>query len=273
MTAPRLLVVGLLLAAFACREPRPDPVRIATTTSVDGTGLLEALRVAFHDETGTGLESFVVGSGRALRMARAGEVDIAMTHEPRGEAELHASGRAVKHRPFLENRFLLAGPRGNPAQIERGTTVLEALRRIHERRARFVSRGDESGTHTRELELWRLLGVDPRANPEYQSLGQGMSALLRSAAELQAYTLVDEATFATVAPRELVVAAAGGDGIRNAYTVTLLRRPGGSVNPSAERFYEWLASGSGQRVVERFVAGHPGFQLPQVLSPPSGEER
>ncbi len=261
---PRLLaLIALVLLAASCREPRAASVLVATTTSVDNTGLLEALRGAFRERAGTDLDAFVVGSGRAIRMARSGQVDIAITHEPRGEAELHASGRAVAHRAFLENRFLLVGPRENPAGIETGMTVLAAMRRVHERRARFVSRGDESGTHTRELELWRILGLDPLANPEYRQLGQGMSALLRSANELRAYALTDEATYARFAGSlDLAPVAMAGDGLRNVYTITLVRRPDGRVNHSAAFFYEWLASPEGIGVIDRFVAEHPGFHLP-----------
>lgn len=251
-----------------CREPRPAPVLVATTTSVENAGLLEALRTAFLAESGIDLDAFVVGSGRALRMAGDGQVDLAITHEPRGEAELLASGRVVAQRQFLENRFLLVGPPGNPAGIAIGSTVLDGLRRVHEARARFASRGDRSGTHVRELELWRLLGLDPAANREYRPLGQGMGALLRSASELQAYALTDEATFARLATSvDLVPMAAGGDGVRNVYSVTLVRGPGGESNPSADRFYAWLDSARGREAIARFIRENPGFMLPEVLSP------
>ncbi len=256
------IAAGLALL-LSCREPHPAPVLVATTTSVDNTGLLEALRVAFREETGIDLDAFVVGSGRALRMARQGQVDVALTHEPRGEEELKAGGRAAAQRHFLENRFLLAGPRDNPARIPKGSTVIDGMRRVHETRSRFASRGDESGTHVRELELWRILGIDPAANPEYRSLGQGMSALLRSASELHAYVLTDEATFARMAGSlDLVPLAAGGDGVRNVYTITLVRGPGGKVNPSARLFYEWMESGGGRDAIVKFMAANSGFRLP-----------
>lgn len=255
--------LAIALLVLGCREPRPAPVLVATTTSVENAGLLEAIRTSFHEESGIDLDAFVVGSGRALRMAGAGQVDIAITHEPRGETELMASGRAVAQREFLENRFVLVGPPDNPAGVARGSSVLDGMRRIHEVHARFASRGDESGTHSRELELWRLLGVDPSANPEYRSLGQGMSALLRSASELRAYALTDEATFARFAGSvDLVPIASGGDGVRNVYTVTLVRRPGGEVNPSAELFFEWLESAGGKEAIARFLRENPGFFVP-----------
>lgn len=253
----------LIASASSCREPRPAPVVIATTTSVENAGLLEAIRLAFVEQTGIEIDAFVVGSGKAIRMGREGQVDVTITHEPRGEKELLATGRAAAHRAFLENRFLLVGPPENPAGIPRGTSVLEAMRRIHERHARFASRSDESGTHARELELWRILGIDPVSNPEYRRLGQGMSALLRSANELRACALTDEATFAHLAPSlYLVPLATEGDGMRNVYTITLLRGAGGEVNPSAARFYEWLASDAGKGTIVRFTAEHGGFRLP-----------
>jgi tungstate transport system substrate-binding protein len=262
--ASRLAVLGALalLLVAGCRETRPAPVVVATTTSVADAGLLDALRSAFLADSGIEVDTFVVGSGKALAMARNGRVDIAITHEPRGEAELLASGRAVAHRDFLENRFLLVGPRG--AVGAESVTVLDAMRVIHEKRTPFVSRGDASGTHARELELWRLIGVDPAANPRYQSLGQGMAALLRSADELRACTLTDEATYARFRSSiELVPLATEGDGLRNVYRITLVRRERGEVNASASAFYDWLASPSGTRAIEEFLRAHRGFRLPQ----------
>jgi tungstate transport system substrate-binding protein len=252
-----------LLSSGSCREPRPAPVVIATTTSVENAGLLEDLRAAFREQTGMDVDAFVVGSGKALQMGREGMVDITITHEPRGEAELRATGIVVAHRVFVENRFILVGPRENPARIDAGMTVLEAMRRIHERKARFVSRSDESGTHWRELELWRILGVDPATNPEYRQLGQGMSALLRSANELRAYTLSDDATFARFSSTlKLAPLAVQGEGLRNVYTITLLRGRDGQPARSAVVFYNWLASDAGVQVIERFAVTRGGFRLP-----------
>lgn len=259
-----ILIVALLaISGASCRERGPATVVIATTTSVDNAGLLEALRAAFREQTGIEIDAFVVGSGKALRMGKDGMVDITITHEPRGEAELRATGIVVAHRVFVENRFILVGPRENPARIDEAMTVLEAMRRIHERKARFASRSDESGTHVRELELWRILGVDPAANPEYRRLGQGMSALLRSANELRAYALTDDATFARFAPAlNLAPLATRGDGLSNGYTISLLRGRNGRPAPSAALFYDWLASEDGVQVVERFAVAHGGFRLP-----------
>lgn len=264
---PRGFVIGSLaaLALFgaSCREPRPAPVVIATTTSIENSGLLEAIRSGFFEETGIEIDAFVVGSGKALRMGREEQVDITMTHEPRGEAELVATGRVAASRPFFENRFLLVGPRANPAGIREEMTVLEAMRRIHETGTRFVSRGDESGTHARELELWRMLGIDPRFNREYRTLGQGMSALLRSANELRACALTDEATFQRLAPSlDLVPLARAGEGMRNVYTVALLRGRSGEPSPSAALFYDWLASESGRGIL-RLPEAPGSFGLPQ----------
>lgn len=270
-----ILALGLTLLPIAsCREPRPAPVVIATTTSVDNAGLLEALRVAFRDQTGIELDAFVVGSGKALKMGRDGMVDITITHEPRGEAELRTTGIVVAHRVFVENRFILVGPRENPAGVDAGMTVLDAMRRIHERKGRFASRSDESGTHRRELELWRMLGIDPATNPEYRPLGQGMGALLRSANELRAYTLSDDATFGRFASSlNLAPLALRGEGLRNVYTISLLRGRDGQPARSAAVFYDWLASDAGVQVIERFAATRTGFRLPQREGASGGQRR
>lgn len=251
----------VLFLPSGCGEPATPAVRVATTTSVDNSGLLPFLAREFEAQTGIRIEPFVVGSGKAFAMAREGLADVTITHEPAGEEDLRRDGFVVAQEPFAENRFLLVGPPENPARIPRGATVVEAMRLIHDAGARFVSRADESGTHVRELELWRLAERSPRENRGYMELGQGMSALLRSASELGAYTLADEATFARMAPSvRLVPTATHGERLQNVYVVTLVRGRDGEPSPSGIALFEWLGSAAGRRAIESFVAsGGSGF--------------
>lgn len=251
-----------LLAGSACRPEPAARVRVATTTSVENSGLLEHLRLAILEEKGIALEALAVGSGKAIALARAGSVDLAITHDPGGEAQLAKESGVVAQRTFLENRFVVVGPEEDPAGVASASTLLDAFRRIHAAGAPFVSRGDESGTHVRELELWRIMGIDPRTNPQYRSLGQGMSSLLRSASELEAYTLTDDATFARVAAAvRLVPLAEAGERARNIYSVTLLRGRDGTLNPAAETVFAWLTSEAGGASVRRFrISGRQFFR-------------
>ena len=253
MRWPAIFSLTLLLLAADCRRAPEARVRVATTTSVENSGLLEHLRIALREDEGIELEALAVGSGKAIDLAQRGSVDLAITHDPRGEAGLRREPNVVAQRVFLQNRFIVVGPAGDPAAVARSGSVLEAFRRIHRSRARFVSRGDESGTHVRELELWRIAGLDPAENPEYAVLGQGMSALLRSASELRAYALTDDATFARMGENvRLVALAEGGDGTRNVYAVTLVQGRDGRVNPAAETAFRWLTAGGGLRAATAF---------------------
>lgn len=255
------LLCSLLLGS-ACSPAPAARVRVATTTSVENSGLLEHLRLAILEQEGIALEALAVGSGKALALARAGSVDLAITHDPDGEAELANNPRVIEQRTFLENRFIMVGPEADPAGVGRASTLADAFQRIHAADAPFVSRGDESGTHAREMRFWRNAGIDPRRNPEYRSLGQGMSMLLRSASELGAYALTDDATFASVAGTvRLVPLAQGGEGARNVYSVTLVRGWDGTVDPAAETAFAWLTSEAGAESVRRFlISGRPAFR-------------
>ncbi|HVR43778.1 MAG TPA: substrate-binding domain-containing protein [Thermoanaerobaculia bacterium] len=265
-----VLAAGLSWAA-GCRETPPARVRLATTTSIENAGLLQVLRSQARRALGIELEAFVVGSGAALRMAQDGTVEVAITHDPRGEEQLRLSGTAAAQAPLFENRFLLVGPPGNPAAVPPEATVLEALRLIHGTEARFASRGDGSGTHVRELELWRLLGIDPSASGGYVRMGQGMSGLLRSADQMEAYALTDEATFARMRGSvRLVPVADRGEGLLNLYVVSLVQGPEGRVSRSAAALFEWLAEGGASSALREFEErGGSGFRLAEG-SPETG---
>lgn len=263
-TRKTLLAVALMLSGCIAGEAPLPRVRIATTTSLENSGLLEQMRAAFFFDTGIEVEAHVVGSGKALQLARDGTVELAITHEPQGEAELVRAGRVEEQDVLMANSFILVGPPENPASVPSGATVTDAMRLVHGAEAIFLSRGDESGTHVRETELWDRLDLDPEKNDGYRRMGQGMSALLRSASELQGYAITDDTTFEAMKPvLRLEEFARGGSGAANVYRVTLLRARGGRAAPEARAFYKWLLSERGQELIGAFRRGSKGSFVPR----------
>jgi tungstate transport system substrate-binding protein len=166
---------------------------LATTTSVDATGLLDVLADAFKADTGIVLKLIAVGTGAALKQARDGNADAVIVHARRLEEEFLRDGYGVNRRVIARNYFMIVGPPDDPARVAGAPSAAEALGRVKSAGAAFVSRGDNSGTHTRELDLWALAGGKPVT--AYLETGQGMAETLRVAAERRAYTLTDTATF------------------------------------------------------------------------------
>ena len=166
---------------------------LATTTSVDATGLLDVLADAFKADSGITLKWIAVGTGAALKQARDGNADVVLVHARKLEDEFLRDGFGVNRRVIARNYFMIVGPPEDPARVASARSAAEALDRIRSSGASFVSRGDNSGTHVRELELWALAGGKPEAG--YLETGQGMAETLRVAAERQAYTLTDTSTF------------------------------------------------------------------------------
>ncbi len=172
-------------------------LRLATTTSVYDSGLLDRLLPPFQRATGLQVEVLAVGTGQALRLAERGDVDAVLVHAPELEEEALRQGYLAEGFCLAANTFLLVGPPADPARVGEAKDVLEAFRRIALAKAPFVSRGDRSGTHLKEVSLWKRAGVEPRP-PWYLESGAGMGQTLVLAAEKGAYTLSDLATHLTV---------------------------------------------------------------------------
>lgn len=242
----------LVLLFTSCTEPKEKAFTLATTTSVENSGLLQHLASRFREKTGIEIRPFVVGSGKALRMAREGQVSLIITHDPEGERAFVATGKAELYREFARNDFIIAGPLKNPAGILETDTPQVAFSKIHQSSSPFASRADESGTHVRELALWRAIGADPSRNPNYAPLGQSMSALLRSADQMEAYVLTDRATFELLRDDlELKPYVERGTELVNKYSVTLVKTDVAEREYAAE-FTRWLLSNEGREAVESF---------------------
>ena len=186
----------LLLLAFAARpaDAQRPAVILSTTTSTQDSGLLDLLVPFFEKKTGHTVKTISVGTGQALALAARGEADVTLAHAPALEKKYVAERKLLTRRLVMLNDFVLLGPPEDPAWVKGVSKAHEAMKRIAESRSRFVSRGDNSGTHLLEKNLWKLGGIEPGGSWYFES-GQGMGATLGIAAEKNAYTLADRATY------------------------------------------------------------------------------
>lgn len=267
-----LAVLGALAAAAcgggAAAGPADRPGEIggslilATTTSTQDSGLLDVLVPRFEAETGTRVKVIAVGSGAALEMARRGDADAVLSHAPEAEAPLVASGDLVEGRRVMHNDFVLVGPPSDPARVRGAGSIGDAMRRIAAA-GTFVSRGDNSGTHAKELALWRAAGLDPAA-VRREETGQGMGATLNIADQRRAYTLTDRATYLALRGRlELAVLFAGDAALQNVYHVYVVnpeKHPGVKA-AQARAWAAFLVSDEAQQVIAAFGRDRYGEPL------------
>jgi tungstate transport system substrate-binding protein len=190
------LALGLFAASpsFAA-EDAAKTVILATTTSTQDSGLLDVLLPAFQKETGYFVKTISVGSGQAMAMGRRGEADVLLVHSPADEQKFVEEGYGINRRLVMHNDFIIVGPAADPAKMKGAKTSKEALKRIAEAGAVFVSRGDNSGTHAKEKGIWKAAGVSPDGQKWYQQTGLGMGETLNVASEKGGYTLTDRATY------------------------------------------------------------------------------
>ncbi len=241
----------LIQASHAQSEDRT--VLLATTTSVDNSGLIAYLRPALEKDTGFTYKVIAVGTGRALKMGQAGDVDLLLVHEKNSEIAFVEAGYGVDRTPFMFNHFILVGPKNDPAKITEKKSIREAIEAIAAGNVSFVSRGDDSGTHKKELLLWRLVGIEPDGT-WHREAGQGMGKTLQIADELQAYTLTDRGTWLFNQDKlDLKVVFEGDKALHNQYSVI-------AVNPALQQtnhdgaiaFSNWVVSQKGQGMINQY---------------------
>ena len=226
-----VLALGWLIAASsALADPASkEALVLATTTSVHDSGLLDELIPLFRERTGIAVRVVAVGSGAALRMGADGNADVLVTHAPEAEKTLVDQGVLVGRHPFMQNYFVIAGPPEDPAGVREAASAVDAIRRIATAKVAFVSRGDDSGTHRRELALLRAAGTDPEARWEgFVRTGSGMGLSLQVAGERRAYVLSDTGTFRAFRDRIGLAQLSGPEpALRNVYSV---------MRPNPDRF-------------------------------------
>ena len=271
----RRLIVFLLVFALidVCRADSPRPLRLATTTSTENSGLLAALLPAFEKHYGAPVRVIAVGTGQALKLGERGDVDVVMVHARADEDKFVAAGYGVNRRDVMYNDFILVGPKEDPANVRGMRDVGEALAKISDAGVKFVSRGDESGTHIMERNLWQLMGIKPddlgsvggkggKGGKWYLSAGQGMGAVLTMAASVGAYTLTDRGTFVAYKSKiALDILVTGDPRLANPYGIIAVNpRRHADVNASgADALIEWITSTQGRQRINGFRAN--GEQL------------
>jgi tungstate transport system substrate-binding protein len=239
-------------------------LRLATTTSTADSGLLEAILPDFEQQHNAKVEVVAVGTGQALKLGENGDADVVLVHARAREDQFVAAGFGLNRRDVMYNDFIIVGPSADPAGIKDMTTAADALRAIAATGSTFASRGDDSGTHTKEISLWASIGMTPTAElGGYKSLGQGMGETLITANEQQAYTLADRGTYLAMHDRlpELALLV-GGDSIELNKDRALLNPYGViPVNPAkhpginaalAEQFAAWMVSPEAQASIGAF---------------------
>lgn len=247
-------VLSILLAGFTTNLHAQEVLRLSTTTSTENSGLLKALLPAFEARTQIKVHVIAVGSGKALELAKNGDVDVTLVHARAAEDKFIADGHGVNRRDVMYNDFILVGPVQDPAGIRGSKDVLAAFKKISASQAKFISRGDNSGTDQMEQGYWKQAGIKP-AGPAYISAGLGMGEVLNMAAQMQAYTLSDRATYAAYrAKTGLAILVEGDARMFNPYGIIAVNPAKyGDINFSgASRLIEWLTSAEGQKKIDEF---------------------
>ena len=236
---------------------------LSTTTSTQDSGLLDVLIPMFERQTGYTVKTVSVGTGQALALAGRGEADVALVHAPEVEKKYVADGKLSNRRLVMYNDFVVIGPEADPARIKGEKNAAAALKRIAESASRFVSRGDKSGTHALELNLWKRAGVTP-APPWYIESGQGMGATLGIADDRRAYTITDRATLLAFSKRVALKTMVEGDRpLLNLYSVMEVNPANGpKVNTGGGKaFADFMLAPETQQVIARFGADKYGQPL------------
>jgi tungstate transport system substrate-binding protein len=259
------ILAVLILFMTPARAGEEPFIVLASTTSTQNSGLFDHLLPRFHSETGIGVRVVAVGTGQALRLARNGDADVLLVHHRPSEERFVAEGFGVKRFDVMFNDFIIVGPTADPAGIGGARGAAEALRRIARAKAPFLSRGDDSGTHKKELEIWRATGYDVHraSGTWYREAGGGMGATLNTAVAMDAYTLSDRGTWLAFGNKErLAVLAEKDPRLVNPYGVILVdpKKHPHVKAALGQVFIDWLVGPGGQAAITGYrIGGHKAF--------------
>ena len=249
-----VLLIGLTLVGKAPAAESNKNLILSTTTSTQDSGLLDVLIPMFEKQTGYSVKTVSVGTGQALTLAAKGDADVALVHAPSLEKQYVADGKLLNRRLVMYNDFVIIGPKEDPAKVKSAKTALAALKQIEQTQSRFVSRGDNSGTHNLEKALWKEAGITPKGD-WYIEAGQGMGATLGIANERNAYTITDRGTLLALGNRvNLPILVEGDKALLNIYSVMEVNPANGPrINTAgAKAFADFLVAPQTQNVIKNF---------------------
>lgn len=252
-----LTVLAILVAACQpiqapAASAEPQTLALATTTSTQDSGLLDVILPVFEQQYNVKVNVVAVGTGQAIKLGEDGNADVLLVHARAQEDAFMAAGHGVRREDVMYNDFVIVGPESDPAGVKGMTSAVDAFKQIAAAQATFISRGDDSGTHSKEKSIWKKAEIEP-AGDWYVSAGQGMGAVLTMANEQQAYTLSDRATYLarTLEGTELVVLVEGDASLFNPYGVITVNP---AKNPNikgdlANQFVDWIISPATQELI------------------------
>jgi len=255
------LFTALILTALATAPgavKAADFITVASTTSTQNSGLFEAILPQFTAKTGIEVRVVAVGTGQAIKVAQSGDADVLFVHHRPSEDAFVAEGYGVQRFDVMMNDFVLIGPKNDPARTQKATDAASAFRAIATAQAPFVSRGDDSGTHKLELDLWHAANIDPKAasGAWYREAGAGMGATLNMAQGMGAYALSDRGTWIAFKNKaDLDITFQGGDTLANPYGVILVdpKRHPHVKAAQGQAFIDWLVSSEGQAAIAGYL--------------------
>jgi tungstate transport system substrate-binding protein len=268
----RLISALLGAALLAWHADAAPAIVLASTTSVEDSGLLGRILPLFAKTTGIEVHVVAQGTGQALETARRGDADLVLVHDPEAEQKFISEGYGIDRRQIAWNDFVIVGPDNDPARLKGGHDAVAAFKAIAAARASFVSRGDNSGTNALELRLWKTTGIDPKqgAGSWYRDIGGGMGQALNAASAMPAYTLSDRGTWLSFANKgPLVIAVEGDPNLINRYDVIQLNpeKHGKERLAEARRLADWLTSPEGQSAIGTYEIHGKQLFHPSAAAP------
>src|ERR1700754_2516889 len=272
-TFRNLLAIALILAGSSAACAAEKSIVLASTTSVEASGLLAHILPQFTAKTGIAVNVVAQGTGKAMDTARRGDADVVLVHDPEAEKQFMDEGHGATRRQIAWNDFIIVGPSADPAKVKGGKDSVAALKAIATAQAPFVSRGDKSGTNAAELRLWKTAGQTPDVlNKEkwYRDIGGGMGQALNAASAMDAYTLSDRGTWLSFNNKgSLIVAIDGDPRLLNRYDVIELdpQKHAGVKLAAAKVFADWLVSSDGQQAIGAYQVNGQKLFNPSAASP------
>jgi tungstate transport system substrate-binding protein len=258
------LILTLILSLSACGSKADKELILATTTSVNDSGLMDYLKPVFEKETGLTLKIISQGTGQAVKTGQDGNADVLLIHDKTSEEKFVSEGYGLERIELAYNYFVVVGPKDDPAGISgQNLTAADAFKKIAESKSTFISRGDDSGTNKKELKIWKQDGIEPSGD-WYVSAGKGMGDVLSMADEKKAYTLTDKATYLSMKDKlDLQIVVDAAPDLLNQYTVIEINpeKHEGINKAGADKFVKWITSDKALKMINEFGKDKYGESL------------